>query len=99
MFHCGLCKRLTVPGEKGRRIPVETRERVYPYRRGAHVFWSGSTRVWREEQKMLVRDDPGGVGRETVQEVLACERCAAPGEFVEFYAPIINRLHTTLKGE
>lgn len=68
MFTCGICKKVSEPWEKAARVVVETREKIYPSRKGVHYFIDRSG----VEQ---TRDDPGGRGQEIVREVLAHEKC------------------------
>lgn len=59
---------MVAPGTASHRIVVETREVRYPFRPDANVV------VVKE--KLEKRNDPGGVGREIVRELVACPRCA-----------------------
>jgi len=56
------------------RVAVSTRSKSYRFRPGAN-------RVVRPDvngkPKVKYIDDPGGVGREVVREVVACPECAA----------------------
>jgi hypothetical protein len=47
---------------------VETRRREYPFRSKANQF--------RKDGKVEKTDDPGGVGREIVREILVCQACS-----------------------
>jgi hypothetical protein len=47
---------------------VETRRREYPFRSKANQF--------RKDGKTEKADDPGGVGREIVREILVCRACS-----------------------
>jgi hypothetical protein len=60
MFNCGVCHKASEPGESATRVVTETRTKVYPKRLNAHS--NGN-------------DDPGGVGNETVKEIMVCKRC------------------------
>lgn len=56
------------------RVVVATREKSYRFRPAAN-------RIVRPDKngkpKEIFIDDPGGVGREAVREVIACPACAA----------------------
>jgi hypothetical protein len=56
------------------RVVVATREKSYRFR-------SGANRIVRPDKngkpKEKFIDDPGGVGREAVREVISCLACAA----------------------
>jgi hypothetical protein len=49
-------------------VVVETRPAVYPVRGEAYEF--------RRDGRLKRADDPGGVGREIVREIVACDACA-----------------------
>jgi hypothetical protein len=70
MFICQLCKKVVATTIKSQRITLETRVRVYPFRKNAN------RPVYRHKKDYLP-DDPGGVGYETVREAIACPECAA----------------------
>lgn len=74
VFRCPLCSRLSPAGTPAVRVPLETRPRTYRSRPNAN-------RVVRLDakgkRKVIHLDDPGGVGREAVREVIACPDCAA----------------------
>jgi hypothetical protein len=69
MYRCEICKQVVPPRTKAYRIPVKTRLRHYPYRKEAIP-------IIDEKGKRKLIDDPGGVGYEIVEEVLACPACA-----------------------
>jgi hypothetical protein len=48
---------------------VETRVAVYPVRGEVHQY--------KYDGRWKYADDPGGIGVETVREVIVCEACAA----------------------
>jgi len=52
---------------------VETRPKIYPRREKVFEVLRWEKGRWR----LKLEDDPGGVGYETVHEVIACRRCAA----------------------
>lgn len=60
-FVCGFCKEQTSPGQKAKRVVVETEPITYPYRVDAHGKG---------------KDDPGGHGTRIVKEVLVGPCCA-----------------------
>ena len=68
MFTCGICKEVSKPREKATRLIVETREKLYPSRKSVNHFVD-------RNGVAQTRDDPGGIGREIVKEVLAHEKC------------------------
>jgi hypothetical protein len=56
------------------RVVVETRPKTYRHRSNANRV------AWLDENgkhRVKFVDDPGGVGREAVREVIACPNCAA----------------------
>lgn len=67
MFICGKCGRQTASGEPAKRVVVETRRKVYPYREYAMKRGRGPNRRWIA--------DPGGEGVEVVREELHHESC------------------------
>ena len=74
MYRCQLCGVVTPPRARSRRVVVETRERSYPYRPAVQRE-EGLPETRRKKRDKW--DDPGGVGREIVRELLACASCAA----------------------
>jgi len=74
VFTCQLCCRAVPPRTPAQRVVVCTRVKKYPYRPKAN-------RVVRLSEngkpKEVFVDDPGGVGREVVQELVSCPACAA----------------------
>ncbi|HJZ55958.1 MAG TPA: hypothetical protein VKE74_13395 [Gemmataceae bacterium] len=73
MFNCGLCGGTTLPRTPAARVVVRRREKQYPYRHAANVFFRPASDGKVKERKT---DDPGGVGWEIAREVLACPDCA-----------------------
>lgn len=71
MFRCHHCGTVTPPRVSAETVVVETRPRIYPFRRKAHreLTWRESLRTWEK------RDDPGGTGWEIVREVRVCPPC------------------------
>ena len=74
VFRCQLCSQVSPAGTPSVRVVVETRLKSYPDRPRAN-------RIVRPDAngkpKVFIIDDPGGVGREVVREVIACRECAA----------------------
>ena len=68
MFKCQLCGRLSGPRVPESRVVIETRHKVYPYRKQANVYWFDGDKI--------KRDDPGGEGQEIVKEISVCPGCA-----------------------
>ena len=69
MYKCEICQQTVPPRTKAFRIVVETRFKRYPYREEViPAIVKG---------KFELLDDPGGMGREIVREVLTCPDCAA----------------------
>ena len=67
MYRCGICGLITPANTRAYRRVVETRRREYPFRQKANKF--------EKDGRRKTSDDPGGVGREIVREVLACPAC------------------------
>jgi hypothetical protein len=55
-------------------VVVKRRRKEYPYRPRANCFVRLND---AGKHKEYHTDDPGGEGKETVQEVIACPDCAA----------------------
>jgi hypothetical protein len=72
MYRCQVCGSVVSPRTPCHRLVVRTRPRQYPTRPRVHrvVYWVNHKR------KVDMRDDPGGVGTESVVEVRACPGCA-----------------------
>jgi hypothetical protein len=68
MYRCEICKEVVPPRTPSHRVVVETREVRYPFRADANVVVV--------KGKLEKRNDPGGIGREIVREVIVCPRCA-----------------------
>ena len=68
-FRCEDCHEVQPPGTRRYTVVVETREKVYPYRRAANLV--------KVNREVFTRDDRGGKGYETVREVRVCGRCAS----------------------
>lgn len=74
VFRCQLCFCVVPPRTPAHTVVVQTRTRKYPYRREAfHVVEIDA----RGKRKVKPRDDPGGIGREAVRELVVCPTCAA----------------------
>jgi len=73
VFRCQICSQVSPAGTPSVRVVVETRLKSYRYR-------SRANRIVRPDKngkpKEYFIDDPGGVGREAVREVVACPGCA-----------------------
>ncbi|MCI0702787.1 MAG: hypothetical protein L0241_17030 [Planctomycetia bacterium] len=74
MFLCQLCGETTPPRTPAARVVVRQRPKQYPFRLHANIFWRLNDEGKRKEHKT---NDPGGVGWEIAEEVLACPNCAA----------------------
>jgi hypothetical protein len=68
MFRCQQCNRVQAPGVKPIVRVLETRDYVFPARVDAHKFY--------RERKVVLRDDPGGRGKQIVKEARVCAKCA-----------------------
>ncbi len=75
MFRCQLCQCVVPPRTPGHHLVLKRRSKKYPYRSRANVVVRKHTTD--KKPKKEYRDDPGGEGQETVQEVIACPACAA----------------------
>lgn len=69
MYRCEICHEVVPAKTKAQRVVVETRPRVYPFRKEAN------RRVWKKS-KWEKTDNEGGTGFEIVREVIACPSCA-----------------------
>src|SRR6185295_7945933 len=67
------------------RKVVETRRREYPRRPKANQF--------RKDGRQEYTDDPGGVGTETVREILVCPSCFEPSTGSESDPRGPSRIH------
>ena len=67
VYRCEQCGVIAAPRTPSHRAVIETREKSYVYRHEANTFV--------KEGKREKRDDPGGIGRETVREVRLCTTC------------------------
>jgi hypothetical protein len=74
MFRCLLCGRVVARRVPACRVVVKTRPKSYPFRPAAN---RPVVRIEGGRQRTRRPDDPGGSGRETVQEILACSACSA----------------------
>jgi hypothetical protein len=70
MYKCQVCQQIASPNTKAQRLTLETRVRVYPFRRAVN-------RLAYVKKEWIHPDDKGGTGREIVREVIACPQCAA----------------------
>ena len=80
MYRCALCSQSIPPRTPARRLILETRSVVYPYRVKAHPSrFVGHPRASpkRHHVTSSCHDDPGGTGWEIVKEVLVCPACAS----------------------
>jgi hypothetical protein len=68
-----MCGSVMPPRTRCHRVVVETRPKIYPRREKVFQVLRWERGRWRLKDE----DDPGGVGYETVREVIACPRCAA----------------------
>jgi hypothetical protein len=74
VFRCQLCNKVVPPRTAAQRVVVETRARKYPSRLRANCVIRLSEKGKRKETFI---DDPGGVGREVVRELVVCPACAS----------------------
>ncbi|RMG34686.1 MAG: hypothetical protein D6725_13800 [Planctomycetota bacterium] len=72
MFRCQICERVAPAGTKAERITVARRSKTYAVRSRPVARRRG--RRGSSARKII---DKGGEGHEIVQEVIACEDCAA----------------------
>jgi hypothetical protein len=72
MYRCDQCGATVPPRNRARRVVVETRERIYPARLKANRVVS----FVNGKRKVVLKDDPGGFGEETVREVVVCQTCS-----------------------
>lgn len=68
MYRCQLCGGVVPANTPAIRQVVETRKRKYPFREKANRF--------SKNGKIKESDDPGGVGHETVREIVVCPGCS-----------------------
>lgn len=61
-------------GTTAHRVVLATRPRKYPFRSRANRIVRLNENGKRKEKFI---DDPGGAGRESAREVIACPACAA----------------------
>ena len=69
MYRCEFCKSVIAPNTPSRRVVVETRPALYPYRAKVN-------RLVKKGRERMKPDDPGGTGHEIVRECVACPKCA-----------------------
>lgn len=69
MYRCENCQNLVPPNTKVHRVVIETRLKRYPLREKVH-------KKINKEGKLVYVDDPGGIGYETVREIIVCPDCA-----------------------
>lgn len=74
VFRCPFCSRVSPAGTPAARVALETRPRTYRFRPNANRL---VRRDSKGKRKVIHLDDPGGLGREAVREVVACPDCAA----------------------
>lgn len=74
MFRCQKCGQVAPAGAKSERVAVSTRAKVYPSR-GQSPDRRGGFRGRPTVSKKL--QDRGGEGREIVQELIVCPKCAS----------------------
>ena len=70
MYKCQICQQVIPANTKAQRVVVETRVRVYPFRKAVN-------QLALVKNKWVHPDDKGGTGREIVHEMIACPVCAA----------------------
>jgi len=75
MFRCQLCQCVVPPRTPSHGLVVKCRGKIYPARSRANVFYR--QRPQDKKSKKEFRDDPGGEGREIVEELRVCADCAA----------------------
>src|ERR1051325_1192510 len=73
MYKCEICGHVPPPRTSAHKVILQTRPVFYPARPKVNTCWK-----WKGDRRKFVRtDDPGGTGRECVQEVTACAACAS----------------------
>ena len=68
MYKCEKCQNVVPAKTKAHRVVIETRKKRYPKRERANKI--------KEDGKVKHIDDPGGMGYETVREIIVCPDCA-----------------------
>jgi len=66
LFRCQLCLRVVPPGTRAHRVARETRETLYPVRKGVNRFVMKDGKVVKQKDppnRPIGLDDPGGRGR------------------------------------
>jgi hypothetical protein len=76
MYRCHFCNRSVAPRTPARRVILAWRTREYPVRPKAFAKRT-------KQGKIEYIDDPGGIGWEIAQEVLACASCAGAHQEVQ----------------
>lgn len=74
MFRCKKCQCVVPPRTPAHRLIVQRRSKEYPYRSKANVVVRRTSLDKKPKKQYL--DDPGGIGEETVSEVVVCPACA-----------------------
>ena len=74
MFRCQMCQCVVPRRTPCQRLVLKSRTKMYPYRSRANVVVVHEP---PKKPKKEYRDDPGGEGEETVNEVIVCPSCAA----------------------
>ena len=76
MFRCQICGQVAASGTRATKVVVVSREKVYASRGGDPDGFRGRSRSNRFRTPSKPKDK-GGKGAEIVQELMACEACAA----------------------
>ena len=69
MYKCQICQQIVPAKTKAQRVVMETHPRRYPSR-----LWAN--RGVKEKVGIRYPHDMGGLGYETVREVIVCPACA-----------------------
>jgi hypothetical protein len=69
-----MCSKVSAPGTPSSRVVVESRTKSYPIRSRANRVIQLDA---NGKKKVVHIDDPGGVGEQTVREIVVCSDCAA----------------------
>jgi hypothetical protein len=74
VFRCQICGQVAAAGTRATKVVVVSREKVYASRGGDPDGFRGRNSRFRAPSKPK---DKGGKGAEIVQELMACQACAA----------------------
>lgn len=68
MFICKNCFKQISPHQPSFSYPILQRIKKYPKRPGVNAYIDA-------DGKKKIKDDPGGIGKETVKEIRVCKHC------------------------